>query len=171
VGVDKLPEDIRAVVGSREVEVDSLVEVAGNLAGEDILQVEGDTQVAGVDKLPEDIRAVVDTRETEVDSPAAAEADSSLPVEGLHRRRACRTWDRMCCPGSKACRSWGSRMQAEHRMRYRISGRGRYWRRTWGIVSIAAYYLSITFAKLFIMITLISKLCLMVFLIIYSGIK
>jgi hypothetical protein len=30
------------------------------------------------------------------------------------------------------------------RTRYRISVRGRYWRRTWGILSIAAFLISIT---------------------------
>jgi len=135
VGVeDKLPADNRAEVDSREVEADTRAEEADSPAVADSLAAaEEDSPVEEVDSPAVE------------DSPAAAEEDSSLPVEGLRRRLVCRTWGRRCCPGSMVCRSWGSRMQAEYRTRYRISGRGRYWRRTWGTLSIAAYYLSITY--------------------------
>ena len=135
VGVeDKLPVDNRAEVDSREVEADTRAEEADSPAVADSLAAaEEDSPVEEVDSPAVE------------DSPAAAEEDSSLPVEGLRRRLVCRTWGRRCCPGSMVCRSWGSRMQAEYRTRYRISGRGRYWRRTWGTLSIAAYYLSITY--------------------------
>ncbi len=142
VGVeDKLPVDNRAEVDSREVEADTRAE-------------EADSPAVVVDSLAEEEDSPVEEEDSPVeeedspavaDSPAAAEEDSSLPVEGLRRRLVCRTWGRRCCPGSMVCRSWGSRMQAEYRTRYRISGRGRYWRRTWGTLSIAAYYLSITY--------------------------
>jgi hypothetical protein len=154
------------------VQVDSPVAEVGNPAVGDNLQAEVGTPVAVEDSPAEvDTRVGVDNRQVEVGNPAAVEVGNSLPPGAVRRRQECRTWGKKCCPGLKVCRSWGSRMRAEYRMRYRISGRGRYWRRTWGILSIVAYYLSITSAKLSNMITLISKLCLIVFLIIYSSIK
>jgi hypothetical protein len=149
VGVeDKLPADNRAEVDSREVEADTRAEEADSPAvAVDSPVEEADSPVEEADSPVEEVDSPVEEVDSPAvaDSPAAVEEDSSLPVEGLRRRLVCRTWGRRCCPGSRVCRSWGSRMQAEYRTRYRISGRGRYWRRTWGTLSIAAYYLSITY--------------------------
>ncbi len=114
---DKPRVDNLVEADSREMEVDNPVEVAGNPVEVDIRQAE---------EVDNPAEAVDNNRPAVVGSPAAVEADNSLPVEGLRRRRVCRTWGKKCCPGSKACRSWGNRMPADRRKRYRISGRGRY---------------------------------------------
>ncbi len=168
-GSPEVEADNPAVADIPAVGVDSPEEEVDNQAGEDSLQARGDSLVAAGDS-PAAAEAD-NSLPAAAGSPAVEEVDSSLPLEAVRHRPECRTWGKKCCPDLRACRSWGSRMRAEYRMRYRISGRGRYWRRTWGILSIVAYYLSITSAKLSMMITLISNLCLIVFLIIYSSIK
>jgi len=79
----------------------------------------------------------------------AAEGDSRAAVEGntlsaaAYRRMSCRTWRRKCCRGLPGFRNWGRRSAGVYRTRYRISVREHYWRRIWGILSIAAFHLSI----------------------------
>jgi len=107
--------------------------------------------VAGI-PVAEDIPAVVDNPAdspvAEEDSPVAeedsraAEADNSRSA-AAYRRMSCRTWRRKCCRGLPGFRNWGRRSAGVYRTRYRISVREHYWRRIWGILSIAAFHLSI----------------------------
>jgi hypothetical protein len=141
-------EDSQAVVEDSPAE-------AGIPVAEDSRVEEGSPRVAG------DSQAVAEDSRVEVGTPAAAEdsqavaedsrveadtlvAEEGTPVVAAFRRRSYRTWRKMCCPDPQGSGNWGRRSAAACRTRYRISVRGRYWRRTWGILSIAAFHISIT---------------------------
>jgi len=127
---------IPAVVGdnNRLVEVDSRGVVVGSLVGVD-------NPVAGGNPAAVDNPAVAGSL-AGAGIPVAV-AGNSLPV-AAPRQRSCRTLRRRCCPGLQGFRNWGIRSAAVCRKHCSISVRERYWRHTWGILSIAAFYLSIT---------------------------
>jgi len=140
-------EDSRVEADNLRAVVDSRVE-ADNLRAVEDSRVEADNLRAVVvdnSRSEEDIPAVADNR-VEADSRAVedsrVEADSRVAVAS--RRKSCRTWRKRCCPGLPGFRNWGRRSAAVCRTRCRISVRERCWRRTWGILSIAAFHLSVT---------------------------
>jgi hypothetical protein len=121
----RVEEDTPAAVGIQVVEDNRVV--AGSLAAADSLAAE-DNRVA--------------------EGTPAAEADSSRPA-AASRRRSYHTWRKRCCPGPPGSGNWGRPSAAACRTRCNISDRGRYWRRTWGILSIAAFHLSVSSITIF----------------------
>jgi len=120
-------EDSRVGLGSPVVE-DSPVEegtprvVEDSLVAADI-PVEGDSRAeAGTRRVAVDSRVEADTL-VEVGIPAAVAGN---PVVAVYRRRSYRTWRKRCCPGRRGSGNWGRLSAAACRMRYSISGRGRY---------------------------------------------
>lgn len=146
-------------VGDNRVEVGIPVVVEGNPAaaedsrvGEGSLRaVEGNPAVAGTPvvasiKAAEDTRAEGDNR-VGADTPGVAEDSpvaAGTPAAEASRRKSCHTWRRRCCPGLQGSGNWGRRLAEVCRTHCSISVRGRYWRRTWGILSIVAFHLSVT---------------------------
>jgi len=122
----RVEADNRAVADSR-VEADNLRAVEDNL-------VVVDSRVAAGSRVAEDSRAAADIPAVVVDSRVAVAS----------RRKSCRIWRKRCCPGLPGFRNWGRRSAAVCRTHCSISVRGRCWRRTWGILSIAAFHLSVT---------------------------
>ena len=135
VGVDS---SRRAEAGNREPVEDNRV-VAG-------IQAVGDTRAA------EDNRVEAGNQGAGEDSPVAGGTQVAVVgilVVAASRRKSYRTARKRYCRGLPGFGNWGRRWAAVCRTRYRISVRGRYWRRTWGILSIAAFHLSITIITIF----------------------
>ncbi len=145
-----------AEADNREVAAD-IPAVEDNQAEADTLAAAAGIRVAVGDSLEDSqaaagILAVADSPAA-VDNPAdspvaeegspAAEADNSRSAEA-YRRMSCRTWRKKYCRGLPGFRNWGRRSAGVYRTRYRISVPEHYWRRIWGILSIAAFHLSIT---------------------------
>ena len=153
-------EDSPAEAGIQAVEEDSSRQVEAGIpaAGVDSsrrVEVGNREAVADNREAVEDSRAAVDNRVV-VDNRVAA-ADNRVAAAGnqvaaagnsrpaaASRRKSYRTWRKKCCPGPPGFGNWDRRSAAVCRTRCSISVRGRYWRRTWGILSIAAFHLSIT---------------------------
>jgi hypothetical protein len=125
--------DIPAAAEDSQVEEGSPWAVAGKLVAAGIRVAEGSPAVAD-NRVEAGIPGVVE------DSPV--EAGNLAAVAS--RRRSCRTWRKRCCPGPPGSGNWDRRLAEACRTRCNISVRGRYWRRTWGILSIVAFHLSIT---------------------------
>jgi hypothetical protein len=131
-----LAEEDKRVVADTPVVEDSLSEAG-------ILAVAEDNRVeAGIPAVAAGNLAAAEDNRVEAGIPAVVAGNSRPAV--AYRRMTCRTWHKRYCPGLPALRNWGRRSAAECRMRYSISVRERCWLRTWGILSIAAFHLSIT---------------------------
>jgi hypothetical protein len=157
-GIPEAEGDNRVAVGSPGFAQDS--PPAAGIPAEGDNRVEADTPVAEDSLSVEGIPAEGDNRveagnlaaaagilaeednRVEAGIPAVAAGNSRPAV--AYRRKSCRTWRKRYCPGLPALRNWGRWWAAECHTHYRISVRERCWRRTWGILSIAAFHLSIT---------------------------
>jgi len=172
VAAEDTPAGIRAAAEDSQAEVDSpVVAEAGSRGVAGDSPAVADNRAAGVDSsrpveagnrevvadspaaagIPavEDSQAEVDSRVVAAGSQAAAEdsqaaaADNNRPA-AAHHRKSYRTWRKKYCPALPGFRNWDKRSAAVCRTHYRISVRERCWRRIWGILSIAAYHLSVT---------------------------
>ena len=152
-GIPAAVEDSPVEAGTPAAGVDSSrpVEAGIPAAGVDSSRpVEvGNREVVADNRAAVDNRVVVDNRVAAAGNQVAAAgnqvaaAGNSRPA-AASRRKSYRTWHKKCCPGPPGFGNWDRRSAAVCRTRCSISVRGRYWHRTWGILSIAAFHLSIT---------------------------
>ena len=143
-GIPAAVEDSPVEAGTPAAGVDSSrqVGVGNREAVADNREPVKDSRAAVDNRVAADSRVAADNR-VAAGTPAAAAAGNSRPA-AASRRKSYRTWHKKCCPGPPGFGNWDRRSAAVCRTRCSISVRGRYWHRTWGILSIAAFHLSIT---------------------------
>ena len=129
-GIPAAAEDSQVAEGSPQ---EDTLAAEGNQVAEDS-PAEAGTLAVGGNRVEAGIPVVVEG------SPVAA----GTLAAAASRRKSCHIWRRRCCPGLPGFGNWGRRLAEVCRKRCSISVRGRYWRRTWGILSIVAFHLSIT---------------------------